>query len=1409
MPATEEYWRNLPSTHKVFAGSAVLLLATTLLMMYKDESRSWRGYQKKAEELKIELIEREAEKFNDEEYRQQVAEIDKQIKELQLDWESRSGELADKVKKANSLEGQMQILAATSKTRNAERDKARADYDIKVRDEASLEVLAEFKRKFDEAELIAKEAALAASNAENEFKSLQSEIAQERRELDEAMAQRDELVSAQKTLEEQKNRIEPESMLNAFKRAFKQIPIIEGFDPIYKIRYDWPKGLEQELGGLVSVDRVDRCRSCHVNIDDFSVIREGGEVVGMTPTYKDGEYEQPFCSHPKPEVYLTSTSPHPVNRFGCTTCHGGDGSGTSFQNAEHTPSNPAMAQVWLDEYDWHSNHFWEEPMHPEQFIESSCLKCHHGVVELGKNAKYGATAPKVFKGWETIRDYGCYGCHEINGYDGTTPIGPDLRLEPNTPEELAAIEADPNLIAGEMRKVGPSLRHIAEKTTPEFIAYWTEEPKRFRPTTRMPQFFDLTNQHDAMAQLLQPVEIAGITHYLLEKSEELETHSPKSDYEPDAKRGAKLFAERGCLACHNKQGEEFAGIDSTFGPDLSRIHEKIKPGEDGFLWMYTWLKEPTKYHTRTRMPDLYLDPYEDPITKTYIDPAADIATYLLQGDPGEFPAIHEAETNLGLVVAELTEDEASRLKLGEDQFRGIVVTQTVKGSPADRAELQVGDDVWELDPLRPEDVIARINGTAVRSVDDYHEIESDLQSGEDVTINVVRSGREVTVRLIAATPLDDLVRLYLSKVVGQSGVDKAFEEKRFPVTEEMYGEDKDLKDFLKGDEIELAPESFDHKFSDEEWNQRKMVYVGRRTISRYGCYGCHDISGFETARPIGAALNDWGRKDTSKLAYEHIHEYLHHHGEIDTNHSMDDHEGHDHAEDGHGDGHDEHAALGSSTAERMERIVKEALAGGDVPEQDLTEAMLYKSVISHGRPGFIWQKLRQPRSYDYKKTETKNWDERLRMPRFPFNSEQIEAVSTFVLGLVAHPPAPEFQYHPEGADEAIFGGERLLAKYNCTSCHVLEMDEFEFSINPQFVNSKAVDEDSIRENYSDALDLLNHIKPLGSGPTGEKLTNSLGDEESLYRASGYIQGVPDPEEEDPEFRIYSLRFWDGFKTEDGKYVLPGEAVPITEEQLKRRIDGRGGEFGKWLVNRLAPELSKTPGGNDFNAAWQASVPTLVAEGHKVRTPWLFQFLKNPEPLRRSIVLRMPRFNLSDEEAQTLANYFSAKDGVPFPYQSVPQNQAGYQAELTEKYHENFPDAEHDYLTASWYVLNGPLCRKCHNVGGNVVNDPKQVKGPNLQRVQERLRPAWTQLWIYKPAWVYPYTAMPENFPPDKPSEMKTLFGGENRRQAQSVIDGLFNYSTLIEQNGETTYNPEPAAGSEGAEQPTTTGGGAE
>src|SRR5205823_3131699 len=45
-------------------------------------------------------------------------------------------------------------------------------------------------------------------------------------------------------------------------------------------------------------------------------------------------------------------------------------------------------------------------------------------------------------------------------------------------------------------------------------------------------------------------------------------------------------------------------------------------------------------------------------------------------------------------------------------------------------------------------------------------------------------------------------------------------------------------------------------------------------VGRLGCYACHEVPGFENAKPIGVGLNDWGKKPADRLAFEDIANYL-------------------------------------------------------------------------------------------------------------------------------------------------------------------------------------------------------------------------------------------------------------------------------------------------------------------------------------------------------------------------------------------------------------------------------------------------------------------------------------------------------------------------------------------------------
>ena len=114
----------------------------------------------------------------------------------------------------------------------------------------------------------------------------------------------------------------------------------------------------------------------------------------------------------------------------------------------------------------------------------------------------------------------------------------------------------------------------------------------------------------------------------MDKSQPLELDTPPKDYKPNAERGKDFFSKKGCLACHSHK--DFPDILQEFGPNLDKVYAKLKPGEEGFRWLYSWIRDPHRYHKRTKMPHLFLDPYTPEGQKDVIDPAADIAAYLLQ-----------------------------------------------------------------------------------------------------------------------------------------------------------------------------------------------------------------------------------------------------------------------------------------------------------------------------------------------------------------------------------------------------------------------------------------------------------------------------------------------------------------------------------------------------------------------------------------------------------------------------------------------------------------------------------------------------------------------------------------------------------------------------------------------------------
>jgi mono/diheme cytochrome c family protein len=113
-------------------------------------------------------------------------------------------------------------------------------------------------------------------------------------------------------------------------------------------------------------------------------------------------------------------------------------------------------------------------------------------------------------------------------------------------------------------------------------------------------------------------------------------------------------------------------------------------------------------------------------------------------------------------------------------------------------------------------------------------------------------------------------------------------------------------------------------------------------------------------------------------------------------------------------------------------------------------------------------------------------------------------------------------------------------------------------------------------------------------------------------------------------------------------------------------------------------------------------PDLTAEGSKVKLNWLKSFLKTPYAIRPYLTERMPRFNLSESEADLLANYISlALREEAIDWLEIPKKKG--EVIIGKKlYFENF------------------TCQSCHSIGAK-----GGYYGSALDTIGDRLTRKWT------------------------------------------------------------------------------------
>ncbi|MFQ5788091.1 MAG: c-type cytochrome, partial [Thermodesulfobacteriota bacterium] len=129
----------------------------------------------------------------------------------------------------------------------------------------------------------------------------------------------------------------------------------------------------------------------------------------------------------------------------------------------------------------------------------------------------------------------------------------------------------------------------------------------------------------------------------------------------------------------------------------------------------------------------------------------------------------------------------------------------------------------------------------------------------------------------------------------------------------------------------------------------------------------------------------------------------------------------------------------------------------------------------------------------------------------------------------------------------------------------------------------------------------------------------------------------------------------------------------------------------------------------FGEGGELSTAPIDIYGSQLKKDWLFNYLKKPYAVRPSVTPRMPRFRMTDQEAQYMTDYITAvftDDSIPedFEKQFLPDD--------IERGKELFEE-------------NG--CIACHILGksGGYI-------GPQFNTVGDRLKPGWIFKWLLNP-----------------------------------------------------------------------------
>ena len=253
--------------------------------------------------------------------------------------------------------------------------------------------------------------------------------------------------------------------------------------------------------------------------------------------------QHPWRPHPLPELMRA----HPVEKYGCSSCHGGQGYALDQLEAHGVSEHweePLLGHALGEEY---------SPQDPPPLYEIRCNACHRYERET-------AGMETINRAKALVRDKGCRVCHIINGSGGR--FGPDLTAagdkKPGLFDFSSLVGRSPTVLNW----------HIAHFASPLEVV----------PTSIMPDIDLVTADAMALSMLvmswrdddrLQPRYLPGVALDEEQSPGEVERERLMRE------GGGAFFFENTCYVCHSIEAHDIRS-PTNMGPDLSRAPETVR-----------------------------------------------------------------------------------------------------------------------------------------------------------------------------------------------------------------------------------------------------------------------------------------------------------------------------------------------------------------------------------------------------------------------------------------------------------------------------------------------------------------------------------------------------------------------------------------------------------------------------------------------------------------------------------------------------------------------------------------------------------------------------------------------------------------------------------------------------------------